>query len=761
MSTLPRRAFLALLLTATLSLGVSPSDTVGAQTFTEGISVMVVEIPVQVLRGGRPVRGLTAADFEVLDRGQPQEIVGFEVVDLTLVEGQARRPDAQTPVRAVATEEPTRGRQFLLLFDLDFLDNNDQFKMVRALNGARRMIEGQLHPLDRTAIGLYTGNSGAQVLVGFTTDREEAETGLSFVDALLDRDQKRAAQLLADLRQRRGADTDSVDAAVARLTRQFGSSAGLVLSAGDLPMASLQGYGQVVGGTGGGLTAGDEGGSDGLVDYITDMTDAALEPGLDRIRNLTEALGEMATLLRSVPEPKHLVYFSRGLPNAWIETTETRARAQNRLQPLVETMRAAGWRVQAIDVDGVPDALAATGRTAAGATSDPGEQLAQAGSDRFGLPPSGVGFEAQTLFQLAEDTGGQLFDNYNDFGQATADIIERSAVTYLLVIQPSVDRADGEYHPLTVRLREPSAKGRLLHRPGYFAPKPSTERTELEQRLDEADLVMGNREIGDLEVELMAYPTPVSTGGEALPLVVEVDGASLLAGADEAAQLSIQAYVLNDDGSIHDVLSQRLQLDLERLGPKLAEAPLRFVGTLRMPPGERRVRVLVKHQPSGREFLSTLSVAPGERGGDAPIVLPPLLLHPREFAPLTLQAPSSEEAAEAFTFGEIAVLPDLRPELLSGEGRHVLLTLFQTPGSSPGLSHRIVDSDGQAVEGAGLEWLQRHDAAGTELRLIGALETGDLAAGDYWLEVEISDRETGRTSVASSRFSVVAERPGA
>ncbi len=36
-----------------------------AQTFTESTEVVVVEVPVQVVRDGQPVRGLTAADFEV------------------------------------------------------------------------------------------------------------------------------------------------------------------------------------------------------------------------------------------------------------------------------------------------------------------------------------------------------------------------------------------------------------------------------------------------------------------------------------------------------------------------------------------------------------------------------------------------------------------------------------------------------------------------------------------------------------------------
>ncbi len=51
--------------------------------FEETSQVVAVEVPVNVVdRDGKPVRGLTADDFEVFDDGERQKITGFEVVDL-------------------------------------------------------------------------------------------------------------------------------------------------------------------------------------------------------------------------------------------------------------------------------------------------------------------------------------------------------------------------------------------------------------------------------------------------------------------------------------------------------------------------------------------------------------------------------------------------------------------------------------------------------------------------------------------------------
>ena len=44
---------------------------------------MVVEVPVQVVKDGEPVRGLTAADFEVYDGRKKLPVTGFEVLDLS------------------------------------------------------------------------------------------------------------------------------------------------------------------------------------------------------------------------------------------------------------------------------------------------------------------------------------------------------------------------------------------------------------------------------------------------------------------------------------------------------------------------------------------------------------------------------------------------------------------------------------------------------------------------------------------------------
>ncbi len=69
------------------------------ETFGETTSTVVVEVPVQVIRDGAPVRGLTRGDFEVFDGRKKQELTGFEVIDLGPPGRRSRRRKRRPPPR--------------------------------------------------------------------------------------------------------------------------------------------------------------------------------------------------------------------------------------------------------------------------------------------------------------------------------------------------------------------------------------------------------------------------------------------------------------------------------------------------------------------------------------------------------------------------------------------------------------------------------------------------------------------------------------
>jgi hypothetical protein len=86
-----------------LAAGLAHAQT---PSVSSDISVTLVEIPVEVTKGDEPVRGLSAADFEVREGKNVLPIVSFEVIDLEA----PPKPEAPPP-------PPAARRHVLFLFD--------------------------------------------------------------------------------------------------------------------------------------------------------------------------------------------------------------------------------------------------------------------------------------------------------------------------------------------------------------------------------------------------------------------------------------------------------------------------------------------------------------------------------------------------------------------------------------------------------------------------------------------------------------------
>src|SRR3954469_5928124 len=73
----------------------------------ETVNVNVIEVPVTVVdSSGNPVRGLTAANFDVYDGGKKQTITSFDKIDFGSTE---------TATNAISPLNPAARRSFLLL----------------------------------------------------------------------------------------------------------------------------------------------------------------------------------------------------------------------------------------------------------------------------------------------------------------------------------------------------------------------------------------------------------------------------------------------------------------------------------------------------------------------------------------------------------------------------------------------------------------------------------------------------------------------
>ena len=273
------------------------------ESFGEEASVVLVEVPVTVVHQGRAVEGLSAEDFRVFDRGELQEVDGFEVLR---VERSAGEPGVAEGAATAGGRLAAR-RNFLFLFDLAYAD-------ARSLSGAvesvERLLAEGLAPDDRVGIGFFSGPRGFRWIVGLTERRGDALRALAVARAMIDSDPARARELLDGW-----TDPPAVHPSWALPDR-----AAIVAESG------LSGFNR----------------------------SAAGWPTASILRGLARGLTRIAADTAGLDGRKYLVHLSYGLPDHMVTGgSGDRARVLGLLQEVKRACRSAGWAIHSVNLAGL------------------------------------------------------------------------------------------------------------------------------------------------------------------------------------------------------------------------------------------------------------------------------------------------------------------------------------------------------------------------------------------------------------------------
>ena len=717
------RAFRLPFLVLALALaGLAPA----LAQFSDSTQVTAVQIPVQVVADGKPVRGLAAADFVVYEGRRQRPVVGFDSVDLQTLPADAEVPGAAR-------------RWFLMVFDLAFSDSGG---ISRAREAAIEMLP-LLHPSDLVAVATYR-RTGVDLVLGFTSDRDQIAAALHSLGLpdLIDR----AAEPLKIIVVEHGND--------------FGELGGVGGDGHDMdrnrkivpkPKPPTPGRGPTV------LTKNP---FNDLMDPMYNARKSSEEAGREAqkaaLAALSDSFAEIARLMRSISGRKEVLLFSEGFDTAVVQGTQDK---DERDRMYVEGSEVgAVWRVDSEERFGSTEALGDLERMLEELrrsdcrvhTVDVGGVRAEPGETGDG---DGRGGGRESLFQIARDTGGDAYENFNDLSAVVGRMLERSGVTYVLTIQPEDLKADGSYHPLRVELRKGKAPrgARVVHRPGYYSPRQFAERGKLDRTLTTGARLLGGDEPGSVPTSVLATPFPKEGGTAYVPVLIEADGAALLAGNGPGELLAeIYVYALDEDGGVRSYLAQALVLELAKVEAELRQGGLRFLGNLELPPGRFTLRVLAMNGRTGAYGLRIAKIEIPEMGAGQPVLLPPMFPERPGHGVVTRQASSDgEEVPYPFIQNDLAWLPDPQPELRQGQETAVALVGYHLAGDLK-IRTQVLTPDGREVSSGGLRVLGRESGAtdGAE-RLRAAFRTPALAPGEYLLRVTVSGDSGERTSSAS------------
>lgn len=445
-------------LAALLSLALLLAPAVGAQElFVDAVDVNVVNVEVVVTDAdGRPVTDLTAADFRVLEDGEPVEITNFYAVDrraaaAAAAEG-AEAADLPLPLDA------TRQLHLVILVDQDGLQPQNRAALFA---GLREDID-RAFALDGQVM-VATLHNGVHIAVPFTNDREKVLAALDELSKV--------------------ASSDGLDTPQRMLIGQIDRS----------PTPPPPGDG----GIGAGAPLSNQGNFEGAVDNALNIATSIrsyAEREVAMVRNSLDETARLVDSLAGLPGRKAMLFLTEGvsrrpadfLVEVWREKFERwfdsgfSALRSGQLMEKERTLQLVASR----DFD-TSDEIAEMVRHAA-ARKVAFYPIAPRGrSSLQGTVTLGTGgtlaqldaFEKQeSLIELAAGTGGVAWTNTQNVGSLLDRVAQDFEHFYSLGYQPPRDDT-GTYHRLEVEVTRPGLE--LRHVAGYRLQDPAERLRDL------------------------------------------------------------------------------------------------------------------------------------------------------------------------------------------------------------------------------------------------------------------------------------------
>ena len=580
----------------------------------ETVTVSYVEVPVTVTgRDGQPVRGLTAANFELIDDGQKRTLASFDAIDFASVESMT----------AVSPLNPAARRNFLILFDLTF---STPVARGRAQEAAQNFVTKMVERRDRVAVATIDVQRGFRILTAFTTDRS------------------------------------LIKAAIADPER-FNSSDPLHIGPSTLDALRASWIGG----------ASDRDRSGDIEDYLRFSARSEDFDNRRRVETQISTLSEAAKILRRVSGQKMVVFLSEGFDPKTIQGTENRF-TEERIVEMTAIEKGEIWKIDSDARYGSASGISLLERMSQlFRRSDVVLHALDIKGLRVDNTVEGgqIKRSNEGLFLLANATGGEVFHNNNDLGQNFGKVIEHHQVVYILGFNAPVGQA-GKFHSLKVKLvGVPGA--RVSHRTGYYE---AGNDTNIEQSLSNAEVVLNDIPQPDIRVSSLAAPFPTTALKSQVPVILEISGADLVKAArGDAAAAEIFVYAFDEDGLVRDSLFERLSLDLTKARERLTESGVKYYGTLSLPPGKYAIRSLVRVAASEkRGFARTDIVVPGEN--DVSISPPFFVEAPGKWVMVKGASHDETNASYPFELNGESFIPSAGVKLEAGMPRKFVVFVY-------------------------------------------------------------------------------------
>jgi VWFA-related protein len=578
-----------------------------APVFRSAADLVRVDVVVRD-KNGNVVKGLTAADFVVLEDGKPQQITSFNFEEIAtealpamtpapsvfgleqLQSAAARRTVVVAPTTPANTPQPEQPavamqdlpgrRMIVLLFDTSSMQPEE---VDRAVKSAGEYIDRQMTPADLVA--LASVGQTLTILREFTADRDVLKSTLGAFDA-----------------------------------------------------TSGTGFEQPVAADTADVTA------------DTDPADLPLDDSEFGIFNNDRRLRAMRVLceaLAPIEQKKALLYFSAGMSRSGSDN-------EVELRAVTNTCNKANTSIYPVDSRGLTAVVPGGG---GGRGGGGGGRGGGAGSSVFSGRAmvsqfASLNSSQETLTTLAADTGGQAFIDSNDFAPAFTRVQRDMSAYYLLGYGSSNTTKDGKFRKITVRLKNTSGGYKVEARTGYYANADFAHlgKNDRERQLQEQ--IASAVSATDLPVvaatswfrvanDRFYVPVSVAIPGSAVPLPAGVTAPAANAPAAQpgapvaptnaaarpgnaTVSIDLLGVITDEQGRAVGRIRDEMRIPVAQAAD-LATRQLQYQSGVPLPAGHFKVKVAVRENTNGAmgtfEFPISIPDLKGDMLKVSPVVL--------------------------------------------------------------------------------------------------------------------------------------------
>ena len=727
-----KRSMIALLLIASLTLSlpfqVLAQDPAQDQKISLNTAEVILDVVVKDKRG-RVVKDLTAADFEVNEDGQRQQIESFRLVTrekAAAAEPAIEKKEAAPAPRAtnLATGEPEIGVSAIAIV----FDRLSQDGRTRARDAAKSYVGENTRPDDY--MGVFTIDLALKVIQNYTTDNRLIREAIDRAGA------SSSASFSSSAEQARGQNQRISD-----LQQQVSSATSAAAAAG------ASGNGAAAG------AAGSAAGGASVDLRFAEMTRRTLETFevLERdAQGYSTSNGLLAVVnsMQNLPGRKAVVFFSEGLsipPNVVAHFRSVINQA-NRLNVSIYTIDSAGLR--AINPNDETRAeINALGRRRVDhdpsrpETGRPMTAMLERNEDLLKLNP-------QTgLIQLASETGGAFIGDTSNIAGKLAQVDEDLHSYYLLTYSPTNQNVDGKFRQVSVKLKKGDYD--VQTRKGYFAVNATGYVPML--YYESAALVELNKPnpASAFPMRMMGFNFP--DAAHKLRTVVEVaapmNAFTFVENREKktfATDFTVLALIKDQSKQVVAKLSRQYALTgpLDKLNATRAGQML-FYREAELPPGRYDIEAIAHDAPSGKASVqrSTIEIPDPD---ETKLRLSTVSLIQR-----AEQSPAAQNKDSFFQIGDVMIYPNLGEPFKKSTTKQMgfYFVVYPAKGSKPISEFTLQVTQGKSMVADFPLRLGAPDAQG-RIAYASALPIDGLNPGTFTLKITVKD---GQSTVSRSQ----------